>query len=155
MKGGGMSSMGRFYCFNTLCKIQDTMSPSHIFHFFLILGRRKIWLIENNAKCSYLKNVLKMVFAPGVYLSEAPSPTRFLFGVLRQFCRFWIWSDLQHNSTTPPPPPPNHTVCLYSTLILGRGGGRWTREKVRGAIVHKAGSKIPTWLTVSPVYKLY
>ncbi len=30
-----------------------------------------------------------------------------------------------------------------------------TREKVRGAIVHKAGSKIPTRLTVSRVYKLY
>jgi hypothetical protein len=28
-----------------------------------------------------------------------------------------------------------------------------TREKVRGATVHKAGSKIPTWLTVSAVYK--
>jgi hypothetical protein len=34
-------------------------------------------------------------------------------------------------------------------------GGELTREKVRGAIVYKAGSKIPTGLTVSPVYKLY
>ncbi len=32
---------------------------------------------------------------------------------------------------------------------------RWTREKVRGAKVHKAGLKIRTWLTVYPVYKLY
>jgi hypothetical protein len=39
----------------------------------------------------------------------------------------------------------------------GRGervGGELTRENVTGAIVHKAGEKIPTWLTVSPVYKL-
>ncbi len=33
--------------------------------------------------------------------------------------------------------------------------GELTREKVRGATVHKAGSKISTWLTVSPVYKLW
>jgi hypothetical protein len=42
-------------------------------------------------------------------------------------------------------------------LILGMGE-RWerlTREKVKGALVHKAGSEIPTLLTVSPVYKLY
>jgi hypothetical protein len=29
-----------------------------------------------------------------------------------------------------------------------------TREKVRGATIHKAGLKIPTSLTVSPVYNL-
>jgi hypothetical protein len=33
-------------------------------------------------------------------------------------------------------------------------GGELTREKVRGATVHKAGLKIPTGLTVSLVYKL-
>ncbi len=34
----------------------------------------------------------------------------------------------------------------FCTLTLGRGEGwgRWTREKVRGAIVYKAGSKILT-----------
>ncbi len=37
----------------------------------------------------------------------------------------------------------------------GGGGAELTREKVRGEIVHKVGSKIPTWLTESPVYKLY
>ncbi len=26
--------------------------------------------------------------AAGVYLSEAPTPPRFLFGVVKQFCRF-------------------------------------------------------------------
>ncbi len=40
--------------------------------------------------------------------------------------------------------------------IKGRGGGEsWNREKVRGATVHRAGSKVPTWLTASPFYKLW
>jgi hypothetical protein len=36
-----------------------------------------------------------MYLAAGVYLSEAPSPPRFLFGVVKQFCRFGIWSHTQ------------------------------------------------------------
>jgi hypothetical protein len=41
---------------------------------------------------------------------------------------------------------------MYPVYLFtqGRGGGELTREKVKEAIVHKAGSKIP----VSPVYKL-
>ncbi len=51
------------------------------------------------------------------------------------------------------------THCMYTCILYvyshREGGGEsWTREKVRGATVHKAGSKIPIWLTVSPVYKL-
>jgi hypothetical protein len=34
-----------------------------------------------------------------------------------------------------------YTVYLFTQ---GREGGELTREKVRGAIVHKAGSKKPT-----------
>jgi hypothetical protein len=40
-----------------------------------------------------------------------------------------------------------HTCILYSIHVLihtgggGGGGGKLTREKVRGAIVHKAGRK--------------
>ena len=51
--------------------------------------------------------------------------------------------------------PTRHTLSVYSVLWHRELGGResWTREKVRGAAVYKAGSKIPTWLTVSPVYK--
>ncbi len=41
----------------------------------------------------------------------------------------------------------------YTIYFSHREGGGWTREKVRGAAVQKAGSKISTWLTVSPVYK--
>jgi hypothetical protein len=41
--------------------------------------------------------------------------------------------------------------------LFTQGRGEWvgeiyTKEKVRGAMVHKAGSKIPSLLTVSPVY---
>ncbi len=42
---------------------------------------------------------------------------------------------------TPTPSQP-HTVCIYYTLTQGKGESL-TREKVRGATVHKAGSKIP------------
>jgi hypothetical protein len=43
-------------------------------------------------------------------------------------------------------------VYIYSHREVEEGGDL-TREKVRVAIVHKAGSKIPTRLAVSPVYK--
>ncbi len=42
----------------------------------------------------------------------------------------------------------------YSHREGGRGE-RGTREKVRGETLHKGGLKIPTWLTVSAVYKLW
>ncbi len=58
------------------------------------LYRRNIRLIESNDKMSLSKKIyLYRDFAAGVYLSEAPSPPRFLFGVVKQFNRFWIWSD--------------------------------------------------------------
>jgi hypothetical protein len=53
-----------------------------------------------------------------------------LFGVVKQFCRFPIWSDTECKTpaeygpqyiSTPPPP---HSHCLYSIYCtLGRGGG--------------------------------
>ncbi len=83
-------------------------------------GRRKIRLIEGNAKCRHLKKLT----CKG---SEAQNPV--------------------------PPPPLTHCIRMYGyapyTYSLREGGGRgesWTREKVRGATVHKAGSKIPTWI---------
>jgi hypothetical protein len=52
--------------------------------------RRKIRLIESNVKCRYLKKFTckGSVFAAGAYLIGAPSPPRFLFWVVRQFCSF-------------------------------------------------------------------
>jgi hypothetical protein len=52
---------------------------------------------------------------------------------------------------TPSPPPPHIIHCIrvytiqytYSHRERGKGG-EITREKVRGATLHKAGSKIPT-----------
>ncbi len=45
------------------------------------------------------------------------------------------------------PYPPLHSVYVYTVYIFtqGKGGGESsTREKLRRATVHKAGSKIPT-----------
>ncbi len=60
--------------------------------------------------------------------------------------------------------PPLYTVNVYTMNILihtgkgrrGGGGetGELTKEKIKGATVHKAGSKIPTLLAVSPVFPL-
>jgi hypothetical protein len=78
---------------------------------------------------AFLINWQKKYLAAGV-LSEAPDPLL---------------------------PPFNTVMVTYLCTYSHRegGGGRWTSEKVRGSLVHKRGSKIPTWLTVSPVYKLY
>jgi hypothetical protein len=46
--------------------------------------RRKIRLTESNAKCRVCRSLKNLRdFAAGVYLSEAPPPPRFLFGVVR------------------------------------------------------------------------
>ncbi len=91
--------------------------------------------------------------------SVAPSPLRFLFGMVRQFCRFGIWSNTQcitpvdalHTTrSTPPPPPVTHcirihtpvlicTCILYSIFYSQKEG---TSEKVREALVHKRGRKL-------------
>jgi hypothetical protein len=59
---------------------------------------------------------------------------------------------LQQDPTSPPPQP--LSVMYFDIGKGGVGGGELNREKVRGATVHKAGSKIPTRRTVSPFYKL-
>ncbi len=112
-----------------------------------------------------LKIYLHRDLAAGVYLSDAASPPRFLFGVVQK--SNFVGSDSGHIkwsymlSTQPdpiPPPPTCYTLYNYIPLYLftqGRGRGELTSKKVRGALVHKAESIIPTWLTVSPVYKLY
>jgi hypothetical protein len=94
-----------------------------------------------------------------------------LFGVVKQFCRFWIWSETecktpaeygpQYIST---PPLPTVTHCLYTIYCtLGRGGGgrRSARRYSRVATVHKyssflhkLGRKYKPWVNVSPVCKI-
>ncbi len=57
--------------------------------------------------------------------------------------------------TQHPPPYTLYTCTPYIYLHRERGRGEsLTREKGREATVHKARSKIPTWLIVSLVYKL-
>ncbi len=132
-----------------------------------LLQRRKIRLIEGNAKCRYLKfftctGTLWQVF----YLSV--SAPLLGFGVEKQFCRFGIWSNIQ--CITPvealqparSPPPSCYTLYKYSTwtpvlIHTGKGGGELTREKARGATVHKGSPVENTNMTdcIANLYKLY
>ncbi len=67
----------------------------------------------------------------------------------------------------PPPPPVTHTVCIYSTFSLGRGGGEGGQREGKvegqqytsivplsmGATVHKLVENTNRGVNVSPVYK--
>jgi hypothetical protein len=65
--------------------------------------------------------------AAGVYLSEAPSSPRFLFGVVKQFFKFGICSNTVYNSVyalhTTRSPPPGYTLCRPVLIHTGKGGG--------------------------------
>ncbi len=79
--------------------------------------RRKIRLIESNAKCRYLKKGL----CGRCLICMRPLPL--------------LWPH------TPPPPCTLYTciqVPVYAYSHSEGGRGELTREKVRGAIVHKA-----------------
>ncbi len=91
------------------------------------LKRRNITLLEGNGKCRHLKKLTCKRTLRQVFISLKPRP------------------HIPH--------PLTHCIRVFSILIhTGNGGGRerWTRERVRGATVHKAGSKIPSWLPQSP-----
>ncbi len=97
-------------------------------HTSLGASPRKIRLIECNAKCRYLKSLPVKGLCGRCFFCLSPPPL--------------LWPHI---------PQLTHCIREYSILIhkgKERRGGQLTREKVRGA-------KIPTWLTVSPVYKLY
>ncbi len=95
------------------------------------------WLInyiDNKVKCRHLKKFTCK-------------------GTLRQYLS--VWGPEPH---TPPPPAYTLYVCICTIYLFtqGRGGGEsYTGEKVRGTMVHKAGSKIPSWLKVSLIYVLW
>ncbi len=86
----------------------------------------KIILIEGNAKCRHLKNW-------------------HVKGLCGRCLSVWCPEPLTHYTCT---------LYTYSHMEGGRGE-IWARGKGRGAKVHKAGSKIPAWLTVYPVYNLW
>ncbi len=122
--------------------------------------REKIRIIECNAKCRYLKKLpVKWLCSRCFICLRPPLPLGFCLG----WCSNFVGSEpgqkqsvkllqnmVSYTIQHPHTPSQPHTVCIYCTLTLRRGD----RGGVRGAIVHKAGSKITT-LTVSPVYKLY
>ncbi len=88
---------------------------------------RKIRLIEGNANCCHLKKLTCKGTLLQVFICLRPRT---------------------------PCTPLTNCKRVYSIFFTqGRGEAEsWTKEKVRGTTVHKAGSKISTWLTVSPVY---
>jgi hypothetical protein len=51
----------------------------------IVISVERLRLIESNAKCHLKKFTCKGTLRQ---VSEAPSPPRFLFGVILQFCRF-------------------------------------------------------------------
>jgi hypothetical protein len=87
----------------------------------------------------FLKLTCKWIWRQ-VFICLRPRP-RFLFGMVKQFYRFGIWSNTQCRT----PPPPCYTLYKYIPLYLfthGKGeGGRLSSEKVRRALVHKRGRK--------------
>jgi hypothetical protein len=59
-------------------------------------------------------------------------------------CKGYFAADVYlFEAQNPIPPPPLHTVYVYTVRGEGRNG---TREKVRGATVHKLGEKISSSL---------
>ncbi len=94
----------------------------------ITMHRRKIRLIEGNAKCRHLK---KWTFK----------------GTLQQVF-------ICMRARKPYPPPLLHTVYLYTEHLLTqrRVEVRWSREKVRRATVHKAGSMYKRdWLNLQSI----
>ncbi len=92
--------------------------------------RRKRTLIEGNAECRHLKNL----------------PVKELCGGCLS-----VWGPEPH---IPPSPYTLFSIvftCIQYTYPRREGGESWAKGKVREATVHKTGSKIPTWLTESPV----
>ncbi len=75
-------------------------------------------------------------------------------GTLRRFFLSICGTFPSYDSIHRPPPPPQHKcIRVYSILIhTGKGGGRLTREKVRGIMLHEAGRKYQhDWLYLQSI----
>ncbi len=103
---------------------------------YVFFIRKYLWIETYRRQCkmsSSKKNwpvKCKEIGAAGVYLSEVQNPI--------PFSTYTLYTCIQYT---------------YSHREKGWGGEGWTREMVRWATVHKAGSKMPTLLTVPPLYK--
>ncbi len=104
-------------CLNFLIKIIAWCSLNRWY-------RRKIRLIESNVICRFLKKFPVKGLCGRCFTCLRPSPL--------------LWPHTLH-----PPPPVTHCILvfMYNYSHGERGGGELTREKVRGAIIHKAGRK--------------
>jgi hypothetical protein len=94
--------------------------------------RRKIRLIECNAKCRYLKNWPLKGLCGRCFIFLRPPPLR------------WPYT----------PPPLTHCVHVHTVYLftLGGWGEEITREKNRGAIVYIAGRKYEhDWLYLQSI----
>jgi hypothetical protein len=88
----------------------------------------------------FLKIVLQRDMAAGDYLSEAPSPPRFLFGMVKQFVGWDLVKYTVFNSciSSPHNPIPSHlpsppvTHCINTYPFTYSEGGRVGGEPVRG-----------------------
>jgi hypothetical protein len=112
--------------------LRENLPSSYNYNTVMTVMGYSHWLInyiDTKAKCRHLKKLTCK-------------------GTLRQ-----VFICLR--SSGPYPPPLTQCIRVYSVslyvFLQRKGGGCWTREKVKGATVYKAESKIPTWLTISPL----
>ncbi len=118
-------------------------------------------LLDTKTKCRYLKRTVWGTLQQ-VFICLRP-PT--LLGLCLGWSSNFVGSEsgqiqsvklLQNMISNMTQNPLSATHCLYILYFdKGRGGGGWTREKIRWGSVYKTGSIIPTWLTVSQVYTLW
>ncbi len=113
--------------------------------------------IDTRAKCRHLKKLTCKGTLRQGFIRVYRLGIQSVLLVFRPSFVNCCTSNLLSGSTLP---PSLHTVKVSTVYLFkqGRGGGgreSSTREKGRRAPVHKAGSKLPTWLIVSPVYKLW
>jgi hypothetical protein len=113
--------------------------------------------INTKAKCCHLKKFTCKGILRQVFICLRPPP---LVGFCLGWSSYFVGSEFgQIQSVKPlqnmvskrtqhPQPPASHTLSVYIYCTLtqdGGGGGRRVEpEKVRGATVHKTGSKLLT-----------
>ncbi len=93
-------------------------------------------LKKSKPKCRlFLKLTSKGILGDRCLSVWGPLPPRFLFGAVKKFCRFRIWSNTQSCICSPHNliPPVTHCMNTYSCTYLHRegGGGGAIGEPVR------------------------